>query len=77
MPKTIDPQETISDLKSLIEQFDPQFDDPLATLQDIADILKVDKTICEDDDDDEGDWVDSSEDDDPDDGENSWDDDDD
>lgn len=47
-----DDRNTLDEIKTVIDQFDKDFDDPLAALQNIADLLGIDKTIAEDDDDD-------------------------
>lgn len=43
---------TLDEIRTIIDQFDKDFDDPLAALQNVADVLGIDKNIAEDDDDD-------------------------
>ena len=54
------PEKAVEEISQIIDQFDPDFDIPEAALQDIANILDIDKAICDydDDDDDDGNWGD-------------------
>ena len=56
------PDTSLEDIRRIISEFDNDFDDPFTALQDIADILGIDKKIDESDDDDEDDIEDDGDD---------------
>jgi hypothetical protein len=56
------PNTSLEDIRRIISEFDNDFDDPFTALQDIADILGIDKKIDESDDDDDDDDEDEDDD---------------